>query len=388
MESAVFYNLATFIESSWSSLELRSRLIVRLMILVFCLAAFSADAFAQHRRGRAATSSGLKVVKVKTGDTLALIAERYHVSIDDLAKQNNVRPGADLRKGQRLIIPNGTVPSSTPIRSGEVIGNRIVFVDGTTFDVQEAWKLGDITWYRKGNVTQSLTKPVKSLEPILATQPKNAVNNESAIDVAHKPTKIETWIYLVGGARLKVDDVEETTNGTWYTRGNLAVFLEKDRIARISKEDSSSIPTMNYQEWSSGNERIDELIRANGTRYGVDPYFIFCVIEQESHFRPRAVSPKGARGLMQLMPGTARRFGVNRPFDPAENIRGGTRYLKELLTMFSGRVDLALAAYNAGEGRVLDYGNRVPPFRETQEYVKRISKRYRMKPPTDLGAKN
>ena len=77
------------------------------------------------------------------------------------------------------------------------------------------------------------------------------------------------------------------------------------------------------------------------------------------------------------MPGTARRFGVSRPFDPAENIRGGTQYLKQLLSMFNGRVDLALASYNAGEGRVLDYGNRVPPFKETRDYVKRISSRYR-----------
>ena len=83
---------------------------------------------------------------------------------------------------------------------------------------------------------------------------------------------------------------------------------------------------------------------------------------------------------MQLMPGTARRFGVSRPFDPADNIRGGTQYLKQLLTMFNGQVDLALASYNAGEGRVLDYGNRVPPFKETRDYVKRISSRYRNHP--------
>jgi soluble lytic murein transglycosylase-like protein len=96
--------------------------------------------------------------------------------------------------------------------------------------------------------------------------------------------------------------------------------------------------------WSSGNALIDQLIRKNATRVGIDPYLVFLVIEQESHFRTHVVSPKGAQGLMQLMPGTARRFGVGRPFDPSENIRGGTQYLKDLLTMFKGRVDLALAS--------------------------------------------
>ena len=145
-----------------------------------------------------------------------------------------------------------------------------------------------------------------------------------------------------------------------------------------------AVEDSNIRGWSSGNGSIDQLIRKHATRVGVDPYLVFLVVEQESHFRPRVVSPKGAMGLMQLMPGTARRFGVTRPFDPAENIRGGTLYLKQLLTMFGGRVDLALASYNAGEGRVLDYGNRVPPFKETREYVRRISTRYsRKKPETE-----
>ena len=79
---------------------------------------------------------------------------------------------------------------------------------------------------------------------------------------------------------------------------------------------------------------------------------------------------------MQLMPGTARRFGVKRPFDPADNIKGGSQYLRELMDMFNGQVNLVLASYNAGEGAVMKYGRTVPPYRETREYVKRIGKRY------------
>jgi soluble lytic murein transglycosylase-like protein len=79
---------------------------------------------------------------------------------------------------------------------------------------------------------------------------------------------------------------------------------------------------------------------------------------------------------MQLMPGTARRLGVRRPFDAAENIRGGTQYLRELMDMFGGQVNLVLASYNAGEGAVMKYGRNVPPYRETREYVKKIGKRY------------
>jgi soluble lytic murein transglycosylase-like protein len=99
-------------------------------------------------------------------------------------------------------------------------------------------------------------------------------------------------------------------------------------------------------------------------------------MEQESHFNAGAVSPVGARGLMQLMPGTAARFGVRRIHDPAQNIAGGTRYLKLLLGKFNGRVELVLASYNAGEGAVIKYGHRVPPYRETRDYVRRISGRY------------
>jgi soluble lytic murein transglycosylase-like protein len=112
------------------------------------------------------------------------------------------------------------------------------------------------------------------------------------------------------------------------------------------------------------------------------------VKEQESHFNARALSPKGAQGLMQLMPGTAARFGVRRPSDPAQNIAGGTRYLKQLIQQFDGRIDLVLASYNAGEGAVMKFGRKVPPYRETRDYVKRISYRYRRAKPATTSKQN
>jgi soluble lytic murein transglycosylase-like protein len=276
--------------------------------------------------------------------------------------------------------------SSTP--TGEIIGQRIVFADGTTLDVDDTWKQGDTIWYRLRGTSQSTNRTVRTIENRYKEVP--AANNPApappAKTVAPKPTPVVTWIYLVDGARLRVDEVREVADGAWYNRNNVTVFLAKDRIDRIERQSNAlATPGEDWKlhGWSSGNTSIDSLIRSNAARFAIDPYLVFLVIEQESHFHPFAISPKGARGLMQLMPGTARRFGVSRPFDSAENIRGGTQYLKQLLTMFDGRVDLALASYNAGEGRVLDYGNRVPPFKETRDYVKRISSRYRSHPTQD-----
>ena len=266
-------------------------------------------------------------------------------------------------------------------QTGEVVGQRIVFSDGTTLDVDDTWKQGDTTWYRRQGTSQSTDRAVRKIETrykeaIATDQPAATVK---AVEPKAPAVVPATWIYLVDGARLRVDEVREVADGAWYNRGKVTIFLDRERIARIEREqpDTDSDAGSKQHGWSSGNVSIDQLIRTNGARFAIDPYLVFLVIEQESHFHPRAVSPKGARGLMQLMPGTARRFGVMRPFDAAENIRGGTQYLKQLLTMFDGKVDLALASYNAGEGRVLDYGNRVPPFKETREYVKRISSRYR-----------
>ncbi len=115
----------------------------------------------------------------------------------------------------------------------------------------------------------------------------------------------------------------------------------------------------------------DELIEREAKRWNVDASFVSALIRAESNYEPRAVSRKGARGLMQLMPATARRLSVARPFDPASNVRGGVRYLRELLDRFGNRPELVLAAYNAGEGAVESYGG-VPPYRETVAYVRRV----------------
>ena len=115
--------------------------------------------------------------------------------------------------------------------------------------------------------------------------------------------------------------------------------------------------------------RAEHPIDTIARRHGVDPLLVRAVIRVESNFDPRAVSPKGAAGLMQLMPETAMRYGVDNRFDPAQNVDGGVRYLRDLMAMFDGNLSLALAAYNAGEGAVLKYGRRIPPYPETQQYV-------------------
>ena len=140
-----------------------------------------------------------------------------------------------------------------------------------------------------------------------------------------------------------------------------------ERANRIIVHCSESV----YEDVQRLVDQID-----SGTRNGVDPLLLYSVMHQESSFKSHALSPKGARGLMQLMPGTAARFGVTSIFDPRQNIEGGARYLRFLLDRFDGNVNLALAGYNAGEGAVEKYGWQIPPYAETQEYVRRISRRY------------
>jgi soluble lytic murein transglycosylase-like protein len=117
---------------------------------------------------------------------------------------------------------------------------------------------------------------------------------------------------------------------------------------------------------------IAEVIERVARATAMSPQLLHAVIAVESAYDARAVSPKGAQGLMQLTPATAQRFGVGDPFDPSDNVRGGALYLKWLLQLFGGDLALALAAYNAGEHAVIRAGYRIPPFPETQRYVPRV----------------
>ncbi len=117
---------------------------------------------------------------------------------------------------------------------------------------------------------------------------------------------------------------------------------------------------------------FDDLIDEHASRQGVRTDLVRAVIQVESGFNPRAVSNKGAVGLMQLMPATARQLGVAHPFDPSENVRGGVAYLRQLLDRYNGDERLALAAYNAGPGAVDSHGQTVPPYRETRDYVSKV----------------
>jgi soluble lytic murein transglycosylase-like protein len=148
-----------------------------------------------------------------------------------------------------------------------------------------------------------------------------------------------------------------------------AASVQTFAVQNGGRTDGESIRTTRGGKRS---EAFDPFIEEHATSHGISPNLVRALIQVESAFNPRAVSVKGAMGLMQLMPATAAEYGVQNPFDPEQNIRGGVAYLKWLLDRFDQKPELALAAYNAGPGAVARYGQQIPPYRETRDYVRKI----------------
>ena len=148
-----------------------------------------------------------------------------------------------------------------------------------------------------------------------------------------------------------------------------------DKRYKLIRREAGSIVPRSGQVWmptEADIRKFSGIIESASRSHGIEPALVQAVITAESGFNPNALSRKGASGLMQLMPDTARRYGVQNIFDPVENVHGGVRYLRDLLAMFNGDMKLALAGYNAGENAVIRAGHKVPPYPETQNYVPKV----------------
>jgi len=155
----------------------------------------------------------------------------------------------------------------------------------------------------------------------------------------------------------------------------VALVDERGRTVYINTGDTASRVDWMTHSFRSSSEEIDRLVEQAASRFRVDPELVHAIIRVESDYDPKAVSRKGAMGLMQLVPATAQRFGVENPFDPKQNLEGGVNYLKYLLDLFEGDLGLSLAAYNAGEHSVQRYGG-IPAISETRNYVHKVTSLY------------
>jgi soluble lytic murein transglycosylase-like protein len=193
------------------------------------------------------------------------------------------------------------------------------------------------------------------------------------------------YVVLRSGQRLTVTGYQLIGDKYRLQMNGGFVEVPSTDVVAIEPEERFTPIVVPVQPAALGqNVKFGEFIQSAATRFHVDADLISSVIAIESNFNPKAVSRRNARGLMQLIPDTATRLGVRNVFDPAENIDAGTRYLGELLHRYDNDLILALAAYNAGPERVQKYG-RVPPFAETQSYVRKVKQTYdqrKLPPPT------
>jgi soluble lytic murein transglycosylase-like protein len=164
---------------------------------------------------------------------------------------------------------------------------------------------------------------------------------------------------------------------SWHDSNGHLVLSDRpqgpvERTFSVAKADT--VRTTRPVVLAARNQMYDDLISEHAQMNKIRPDLVRAVVQVESAFNPRAISPKGAIGLMQLMPATLQQFGVSNPFNPADNVRAGVTYLRQLLDRYQNNEQLALAAYNAGPGAVDRHGQSVPPYRETRDYVARIGK--------------
>jgi soluble lytic murein transglycosylase-like protein len=153
------------------------------------------------------------------------------------------------------------------------------------------------------------------------------------------------------------------------------IFINTSEPRAKGELATRALPLVGAGNASLPPREISHLVEQTASRLQVDPQLVHAIIKVESEYDPKAVSRKGAMGLMQLIPETAQRFGVENPFNPKENIQGGVSYLKHLLDLFGGNLSLSLAAYNAGEGAVQRFGG-IPSFAETRDYVQKVTNIY------------